>query len=581
MFRKSTIAIVLIYTMLASSCGQLGLGGKSSKKSSPKKEYSVDYLNFDQVMQRLRGLDAASLSMQNTVERSWLWQNLFSHIPQLSSVQRDELDRYLTRSEDAESSEQFLLAYESLKTPESEDFLFELPPHHSVRIPVTTFCLHRLKSTPPGSLRYEKTPLEDEKLSRQIVFKYLESREDDGDFQGLMWELEDSSRQIVTLYQFGDILGELGFEYDEDWTLEEFEKASSTQSRASELGLKESNFPDDLKVSLISTKDYSAGELIFFNESSETSHKITPDMLKVRMKPSSTFSSSGGGSEQRDLEKEYQSIYVSGADPSAADTFDQNASEQAARLNELSRRIDNLISANAIESEATDLLQANSRVVAELMAQGEFESANRIQRQLDSALYTLESGADLASALTPGVNDLRDIYEVSTGKDLITGETLEGWERVLAAAGIIAGSGAAFRKGIDALARALGLSEGVYRGGREVLESAKKSGVGGKIGNTLKSAIEPAKPGSDLTKLGHAYEKHGSRHPDRWGRVSGSNAAKNEVGVKHLNDVLDGPGKFEEITTQQGIIFLEKRLPDGRGVRLNQDGTFKGFLDPQ
>lgn len=30
---------------------------------------------------------------------------------------------------------------------------------------------------------------------------------------------------------------------------------------------------------------------------------------------------------------------------------------------------------------------------------------------------------------------------------------------------------------------------------------------------------------------------------------------------------------------QLGLSFLEKCLPDGRGVRLNMDGSFKGFLD--
>lgn len=51
--------------------------------------------------------------------------------------------------------------------------------------------------------------------------------------------------------------------------------------------------------------------------------------------------------------------------------------------------------------------------------------------------------------------------------------------------------------------------------------------------------------------------------------------------MKHFNDVLEGPGEFKSITTSEGKTFLEKRLPDGRGVRLNQDGTFKGFLDPE
>ena len=104
------------------------------------------------------------------------------------------------------------------------------------------------------------------------------------------------------------------------------------------------------------------------------------------------------------------------------------------------------------------------------------------------------------------------------------------------------------------------------------------------LAKAIKSAVSPAKPGSDLTKLGHAFQKHANRNagtnPGRWGRVSGSNATKNHAGMKHFNDIINGPGKFQKVTTSEGKTFLEKRLSDGRGIRLNQDGTFKGFLDP-
>jgi filamentous hemagglutinin len=33
------------------------------------------------------------------------------------------------------------------------------------------------------------------------------------------------------------------------------------------------------------------------------------------------------------------------------------------------------------------------------------------------------------------------------------------------------------------------------------------------------------------------------------------------------------------VTYENGLSFIEKKLPDGRGVRLNLDGTFKGFID--
>ena len=38
-------------------------------------------------------------------------------------------------------------------------------------------------------------------------------------------------------------------------------------------------------------------------------------------------------------------------------------------------------------------------------------------------------------------------------------------------------------------------------------------------------------------------------------------------------------GNFAPRTADEGIKFLEKMLPDCRGIRLNMDMTFKGFID--
>ncbi|WP_416208900.1 RHS repeat-associated core domain-containing protein [Acidovorax sacchari] len=80
------------------------------------------------------------------------------------------------------------------------------------------------------------------------------------------------------------------------------------------------------------------------------------------------------------------------------------------------------------------------------------------------------------------------------------------------------------------------------------------------------------------TVVGHALSKHAGRNPGRWGVMTGSMKTWNDQGVAHLNDVLRGPGAFAQVNSN-GIYFLEKRLGDGRGVRLNMDGSFKGFLD--
>jgi RecB family exonuclease len=48
--------------------------------------------------------------------------------------------------------------------------------------------------------------------------------------------------------------------------------------------------------------------------------------------------------------------------------------------------------------------------------------------------------------------------------------------------------------------------------------------------------------------------------------------------MKHIDDIINGLGEFEIFTTERGVQFWEK-LSDGRGLRLNLDGTFKGFID--
>lgn len=52
---------------------------------------------------------------------------------------------------------------------------------------------------------------------------------------------------------------------------------------------------------------------------------------------------------------------------------------------------------------------------------------------------------DVASSFTPIVNDARDFYELTTGKDMVTGEQLGAFGRLCAGIGIIAGSGSLYR----------------------------------------------------------------------------------------------------------------------------------------
>ena len=84
-----------------------------------------------------------------------------------------------------------------------------------------------------------------------------------------------------------------------------------------------------------------------------------------------------------------------------------------------------------------------------------------------------------------------------------------------------------------------------------------------------------------LHKIGQHFEKHSIRNAERWGKVKGSASQKNADGLKHIEEILKAPGKFKLIEQNGAPAFIEKRLSDGRGVRLQRNFEFKGFLDPE
>jgi hypothetical protein len=63
--------------------------------------------------------------------------------------------------------------------------------------------------------------------------------------------------------------------------------------------------------------------------------------------------------------------------------------------------------------------------------------------ELEDLLYG--SMLRLGIGFTPGLNDVADIYELLSGKDFVSGQTLNMPERLLSGIGIIAGSGAGYR----------------------------------------------------------------------------------------------------------------------------------------
>ncbi len=115
------------------------------------------------------------------------------------------------------------------------------------------------------------------------------------------------------------------------------------------------------------------------------------------------------------------------------------------------------------------------------------------------------------------------------------------------------------------------------KGGAGKKHSKRLSGLSQSQADTVLETAQVPYKGS--TKAGHALSKHAGRFPETWGKLFGPQRDWNKQAMKHVNEFISGPGKFKETTTNKGITFLEKRLEDGRGIRLNRDFTFKGFID--
>jgi WXG100 family type VII secretion target len=178
-------------------------------------------------------------------------------------------------------------------------------------------------------------------------------------------------------------------------------------------------------------------------------------------------------------------------------------------------------------------------------------------------------------------SDGEDIYDeqisaFKEGHHPVTGESIPAWQAAVSIGGlqtaklVLAFTGT-YNKGYK-------VSNGGLKFPKSKLDNL--NGVNPVILNrdtVISSATAPKKGGETI--VGHALQKHAGRNPEIWGRVRGGPEQINQVAQKHLQDILDAPGEFKKITNNRGITFLEKTLPDGRGARLNQDGSFKGFID--
>ncbi|WP_206531753.1 hypothetical protein [Sphingobacterium sp. DR205] len=96
--------------------------------------------------------------------------------------------------------------------------------------------------------------------------------------------------------------------------------------------------------------------------------------------------------------------------------------------------------------------------------------------------------------------------------------------------------------------------------------------------SAVRSALADRIGKRGFTEVGYQFQKHFGRGGS-WGDAISQGAKLNpatfnEAGYKTFQEIWKAPGLFQKVGG-----FLEKRLPDGRGIRLQDNWMFKGFFD--
>ena len=93
----------------------------------------------------------------------------------------------------------------------------------------------------------------------------------------------------------------------------------------------------------------------------------------------------------------------------------------------------------------------------------------------------------------------------------------------------------------------------------------------------MESANSLGKGGYE-TVAGHSLNKHSNRNPNIWGKLSGSSSTINKRAMDIIIEIFNSDKLFR-IVQSNGRRFYEIMIDDNRGIRLNMDMTFKGFID--
>lgn len=114
--------------------------------------------------------------------------------------------------------------------------------------------------------------------------------------------------------------------------------------------------------------------------------------------------------------------------------------------------------------------------------------------------------------------------------------------------------------------------------GGSVLTSARVTGTGFTRARLLRSSRVPGK-GGELTKAGHALQKHGGRPGSKFRCPKGDEKVINAEAEAIINDILVDPTKVVRSNTGRFGETVDIYGSGGQGVRFNTAGDFIGFLE--
>ncbi|WP_265130976.1 hypothetical protein [Chryseobacterium oranimense] len=92
----------------------------------------------------------------------------------------------------------------------------------------------------------------------------------------------------------------------------------------------------------------------------------------------------------------------------------------------------------------------------------------------------------------------------------------------------------------------------------------------------IRSALTSRIGKRGFTEVGYQFQKHFGRGGN-WVIPQGvkqNPTMFNKAGYNTFKEIWRSPGSFQKVGG-----FIEKRLSDGRGIRLQENWKFKGFLD--